>query len=194
MNTAALLAYASALFCGVVALIVGWHERRSPMYLVFVAGMALLAAECVFDGMAWASSSPPEILRWQQWKMLASSLLPGVWLLFSLSYGRGNYREFLSRGKLTLLIAFLVPTTLVFFGDQELFTNGRLLNGSWQLSLGVTGFYFYLLLLAALVLIGINLEKTYRAAVGVMRWRIKFMVLGLGVLFAVRFCTSRSEE
>jgi len=40
------------------------------------------------------------------------------------------------------------------------------------------------------VLAGINFEKTYRASVGVMRWRIKFMILGLGVLFAVRFCTS----
>src|SRR5262249_41152723 len=36
----------------------------------------------------------------------------------------------------------------------------------------------------------LNLEKTFRASVGIMRWRIKFMVLGLGVLFAVRFCTS----
>ena len=35
-----------------------------------------------------------------------------------------------------------------------------------------------------------NLERTFRAAVGTMRWRIKFMVLGLGVLFAVRAYTS----
>jgi putative PEP-CTERM system histidine kinase len=30
------------------------------------------------------------------------------------------------------------------------------------------------------------LERTYRAAVGTMLWRIKFMILGLGVIFAVR--------
>ena len=35
-----------------------------------------------------------------------------------------------------------------------------------------------------------NLERTFRAAVGTMRWRIKFMILGLGVLFAVRVYTS----
>ena len=35
-----------------------------------------------------------------------------------------------------------------------------------------------------------NLERTFRAAVGLMRWRIKFMVIGLGMLFAVRAYTS----
>jgi putative PEP-CTERM system histidine kinase len=34
-----------------------------------------------------------------------------------------------------------------------------------------------------------NLERTFRASVGTMRWRIKFMILGLGVLFAVRAYT-----
>jgi putative PEP-CTERM system histidine kinase len=36
------------------------------------------------------------------------------------------------------------------------------------------------------VLVLMNLEGTYRAAVGTMLWRIKFMILGLGVIFAVR--------
>jgi len=35
-----------------------------------------------------------------------------------------------------------------------------------------------------------NLERTFRAAVGTMRWRIKFVILGLGVLFTVRAYTS----
>jgi hypothetical protein len=34
------------------------------------------------------------------------------------------------------------------------------------------------------------LERTYRAAVGTMRWRVKFMVIGLGVLFAARAYTA----
>jgi putative PEP-CTERM system histidine kinase len=35
-----------------------------------------------------------------------------------------------------------------------------------------------------------NLERTYRAAVGTMRWRIKFMVLGLGVIFVAEAYTT----
>ena len=47
-----------------------------------------------------------------------------------------------------------------------------------------------LLLLFGALLVLMNLERTYRAAVGTMRWRIKFMVLGLGVIFAVQAYTS----
>lgn len=186
MNNATMLAYVSAIFCGAVAFTVVWNERRSRVHLVFVAGMALLALESIFNGLSWASPTVQEMVRWQHWKLWTSSLLPGVWLFFALSYGRGNYREFLNRWKFLLLAAFLVPVALVFAGDQELTSN----DPRWPLDLGITGYYFFLLLLAGLVLVGINLEKTYRAAVGIMRWRIKFMILGLGVLFAVRFCTS----
>jgi hypothetical protein len=39
------------------------------------------------------------------------------------------------------------------------------------------------------VMVLMNLERTVRAAMGTMRWRIKFMILGLVVLFAVRAYT-----
>ncbi len=192
MNIATLPAYASALFCGAVALIVVWNERRSFVHLMFVAGMALLAVEGVFGGLSWeaaAAQEIPKMVEWQQWKIWAGALLPGVWLIFSLSYGRGNYREFLERWKLLLLAAFIVPVGLVVFDRQELISKAQVKDGVWELELGIAGYYFFLLLLAGIVLVGINFEKTFRASVGVMRWRIKFMILGLGVLFAGRFCT-----
>src|ERR1017187_10378824 len=194
MNNATMLAYASAIFCGAVAFTVVWNERRSLVHLAFVTGMALLALENVFSGLSWEAAAVPEVqkmVQWQHWKLWTSSLLPGVWLFFALSYGRGNYREFLSRWKFLLLAAFVIPLALVLSGDQDLIISAaRSEAGLWSLGLGATGFYFFLFLLAGLVLVGINFEKTYRASVGVMRWRIKFMILGLGVLFAVRFCTS----
>ena len=52
--------------------------------------------------------------------------------------------------------------------------------------LGMPGLVFNLFCLVGWVLVLMNLERTYRAAVGTMRWRIKFMILGLGVIFAVR--------
>ena len=39
------------------------------------------------------------------------------------------------------------------------------------------------------MLILTNIERTFRAAVGTMRWRIKFLVLGLGVIFGARIYT-----
>ena len=45
------------------------------------------------------------------------------------------------------------------------------------------------LVLVSTVLILMNIERTFRAAVGTMRWRIKFLVLGLGVIFGARIYT-----
>ena len=186
MNTASMLAFASAIFCGVVAVAVIWNERRSVVHLAFLAGMVLLALGSVFSGLSWQGEpvSVPQMVYWQQCKLRTDSLLPGVWLFFALSYGRGNYREFLSRWKYLLLATFIVPVGLVAVDSHELIISDV------PLVVGSTGFYLILILVIGFLLAGINLEKTFRASVGVMRWRIKFMILGLAVLFAVRFCTS----
>lgn len=192
MNAAAMLAFASAIFCGVVAIAVFWNERRSAVHLSFVAGMILLAAESIISGLSWqaAGDSWDRMIYWQHCKLWTASMLPGVWLFFALSYGRGNYQEFLSRWKFLLLAVFILPMALVAVDDNDLIYPKWLTDGSCQLVIGgMGGFFYFLLMLAGWMLAGINLEKTFRTSVGVMRWRIKFMILGLAVLFAVRFCT-----
>ena len=44
-------------------------------------------------------------------------------------------------------------------------------------------------ILVGTVLVLMNLERTFRAAVGTMQWRIKFLVLGLAVIFGARIYT-----
>src|SRR5208337_5686241 len=51
---------------------------------------------------------------------------------------------------------------------------------------GPMGKALNVILLVALVWILMNLEQTFRSAVGTMRWRIKFVVLGLAVIFGAR--------
>ena len=191
MNAAAMLALASAIFCGVLALLTVWREKRSLIHLSFVAGMLALAAETVFRSLSWQAAGIQETVGWQHAGLKATALLPGIWLFFSLSYGRGNYREFLKRWQFLLLAAFLIPIILVVFAAEELFSAPRQTEtGQWTLAMGPTGYLLMLLFLVSMVLALVNLERTYRAAVGIMRWRIKFMILGLGLVFAVRFCTS----
>ena len=55
--------------------------------------------------------------------------------------------------------------------------------------LGWAGYSFNIIWLCVAVLILLNLEKTYRASSGAIRWQIKFMILGIGSLFAVRIYT-----
>jgi putative PEP-CTERM system histidine kinase len=188
MSHVAILAFAGASFSGALALVFTWYERRSIAHLSFVAGMIGLAAECVFSGLAASSNLPDELVFWENWSLLAMSFLPGIWLVFSLSYGRGNHREFIVRWRFLLVVFFIIPIFLIF-----LFRNALIIkigqenaDAPLMLSLGMPGVFLQIFFLIGSVFVLMNLERTYRAAVGTMRWRIKFMILGLGVLFAVR--------
>ena len=55
-----------------------------------------------------------------------------------------------------------------------------------QLRFGAMAKVLNVILLVANVWILMNLEQTFRSAVGTMRWRIKFVVLGLAVIFGAR--------
>jgi putative PEP-CTERM system histidine kinase len=164
------------------------------VYLSFIIGMAIFVLETVFNGISLDVASlttAPDILKWQTRRLWMLSLLPGAWLFCSLSYGRGNYREFLRRWKFVLLGMFVVPPIIAVSQSDRLISSIKCLpNGHWMIELGLPGVIVVFLFLAGGVLILMNLERTYRASVGTMRWRIKFMILGLGVLFVVRCYTA----
>jgi putative PEP-CTERM system histidine kinase len=188
MNNGVMLAFAGASFSGALALVFAWYERRSIAHLCFVAGMVVLAVEGVFDGLTASATLPGEMVHWQSWRLLAMSFLPGIWLLFSLSYGRGNHREFLVQWRFLLGAAFLIPVILTgFFRDGLIVEPVQADAGNALIfHLGTPGIFLNIFFLVGIVFVLMNLERTYRAAVGTMRWRIKFMILGLGALFAVR--------
>jgi putative PEP-CTERM system histidine kinase len=189
-NVAALLAFGSATFSGALAFVVGWYERRSVAHQAFVAGMVVLAMESLFDGLSFEANSVGEMVYWQNWRLVCVSLLPGIWLFFSLSYGRGNYREFLKKWRPVLAFAFLIPIGTAIFSFGKFISASPPESGHWIFNIGISGFALNLLFLVGAILVLMNLERTFRASVGTMRWRIKFMILGLGVLFAVRAYTS----
>src|SRR5271155_819415 len=100
MNSATtLLAFISAGFGSVIAFAIVWNKQRSLVRYCFGTGMLVLAAESIFNGLSFRATEPDEIVYWQRWRLLATSFIPGVWLLFSLSYSRGNLHVFLQRWK-----------------------------------------------------------------------------------------------
>jgi putative PEP-CTERM system histidine kinase len=119
------------------------------------------------------------------------ALLPGPWLLFSLTYARGNAREFLAKWRLMLVAAFLLPVIVAVLGQRFLLiaVADPGAGSRWSVQLGWSSLVVQFLLLIGSVLVLTNLERTFRASVGTMRWRIKFMVLGVSVLFAARLYT-----
>jgi len=161
------------------------------VHWIFGAGMIALAAEEVFNGLSFRAFWPAEVMKWQQFKLIPTALLLGIWLLFSMSYGRTNYKETLAKWRWVVLATFAIPLSLVtLFGDSLFKSYAALGAPSVSLiRLSWSGYLFYFFFLLSSVLILMNLERTLRNSTGSLRWQIKFMVLGLGSIFAVRIYT-----
>ena len=120
--------------------------------------------------------------------LIVKSFVPAAWLGFSLTYSRGDYRESLARWRIPLAIVALLPIGLSLGFQQQLLELAPAgpADEGMQLRFGAMAKALNVILLVALVWILMNLEQTFRSAVGTMRWRIKFVVLGLAVIFGAR--------
>lgn len=185
-----------AIAAGILAALMGsaawWKGRRSWVRVTFGLGMWLLALESFCNAAAFQALLPENILFWQKLRMLATSFLPGVWLFFSLTYSRGNYSQFLRKWIPALVIFMLLPVAGLLGFEKHLFAGVVPSDAPYEyfLKMGPVGSGLSIFYLLGSVLILMNLERTFRASVGTMRWRIKFMILGLAVLFVVRFYTT----
>jgi putative PEP-CTERM system histidine kinase len=150
--------------------------------------MIILSVEEVFNGLSFQALWPAEVMRWQQLKLIATALLPGSWLLFSLSFARANYKETLVKWRWIVLAAFAIPLALITLFANSLFKEVVALGApsGWFIRIGWSGYLFYLFLLLSAILILMNLERALRNSTGSIRWQVKFMVIGLGGIFAVR--------
>ena len=191
MNLNSLLAFSAALFSSALGLAVLLRKRHSVASWCFFAGMETLAVESALGGLSVGSFLPEQVVCWETLAFVATSFLPGIWLCFSLTYSRGNYRQFLAKWRLLLAAAFLLPVGVaVGFRAELLHVSPQAEPGqvAW-LSFSSAAKVLNIVLLIGIILILMNLEETFRSAVGTMRWRIKFLVLGLGVVFGARIYT-----
>jgi putative PEP-CTERM system histidine kinase len=187
------LPFVSAAAAGALGIASLARSRRQVADWALAAGMILLAAEEACVGLsAGAGLSPNGAIGWQEGRMLCAALLPGSWLLFSLSYARGNAREFIARWAPALAAAFVLPAGLAAaFSHRLVVAVSQAGPGLPRtFGLGWPGLVLSLLLLAGSVLIVTNLERTIRAAVGTQRWRIKYMLMGVGLVFVMQIYVS----
>lgn len=118
-----------------------------------------------------------QLMYGERLRLLASGGLPGLALLWSVCFARFNSREHVRAWQWAILIASIVPLGLA--GLQPI-----------HAPLNWTGYVFYLLTLGTSVAILGELEKTLRAAAGRIRAQIKFVVLGMGCVFAMQVYTA----
>ena len=185
------LAFGAAALSSLVAIAAVFRKWRSVAAWSFLAGMGLFAVESALDGISVGSRNAEAVSRWQTLTYLATSLLPGTWLLFSLTYSRGNYREFLVKWGFIVAAAFLLPVGLSIGFSRGLIDVLTHLgpDKAWSLKLSPAAKAVNILILLTAVLTVVNLEATMRSAVGTVRWRIKFVILGLAVIFGARIYT-----
>ena len=191
MNTHSVLALVAAAFSAALAVAAACRGRRSLATWCFSAGMLTFALESLFGAIGRDALVPERVAFWETLTLVTKSFLPGIWLCFSLTYSRGNSREFPAKSRFLVLAAFLVPVGVsLVFRDQlaPIFPQNES-SGNWWISSHAAAKTLNGLLLVAAALVLVNLERTFRSAVGTMQWRIKFMVLGLGIVFGARIYT-----
>ena len=195
MNLSAIFAYLASAFCTVyllaylIAIAIG--NRQSLARWSFNGCMALLAIESISVGQSLTATHASSYIFWQQLRLISLSFLPGMWLLFSLTYARGNADEFVSRWKFAIIGFFAIPLVIaILYSDGYILFKQISAEETIILTLGWPGQAAHFLMIVGTVLSITNLERTYRSAAGTMRWRVKYMLLGLGILFVTRFYTS----
>jgi putative PEP-CTERM system histidine kinase len=179
------LALAAGMFSAALAAAAACRRERSLATVCFSVGMLIFALDSLFGAIGSNALLPEKIAFWQTLGLVAKSFLPGVWLTFSLTYSRANYRDFLGRSRWLVIGAFLIPmlSLAAFYNPFFYIVADKAPVNGWELRLSEPARILNVLILVSTVLILMNIERTIRAAVGTMRWRIKFLVLGLGVIF-----------
>ena len=124
-------------------------------------------------------------LLWKKFSMITEGFMIPLWLIFSLVYARSFSIEDVSWFQRSLLaFSLLFPlAAIVYSADFFLVTTQLVLEK--YLLLTSAGFYFYLGIMTFLIISLINLEATLREAQPSIRWKIKFDIIGAGLIIVV---------
>ena len=185
------IAVAAAAVTGGVAVVALWKDPRAFVHRVFCVGLLLFALDAGLAAYSYmADAESPFLLR--QWlQLFCASLLPSVWLLFSVTFARANYTEQLNRWRWVLLVALIIPLGLTTFFREAFFAGPPMLteHGMLFVPTAWSGYVWHLAWVILSVMILMNLERTFRHATGYMRWQTKFLFLGIGGVFAAHLYT-----
>ena len=157
-------------------------DRSSADLVLFVALCTTAAAE---GADLCAQLFPKELYFWKQIALGAESCLAPAWLCYSLVFSRERrltsipvlQKVIFPLSLLLIAVAVSLPVYNFFYSPD--FSRELLLF------LKTAGFYFYLGVVATLVIALVNLEATLGGASITSRWKIRLEVLGAGGLLTV---------
>ncbi len=184
MTVLGLLPFVAGGFSLLLAGVSLFRRRPSMATWCFSAGMVALGIDSLLTGLALRATRVEDLSVWLTAAFIVKAVVPTIWLCFSMTYSRTDYREVLNRWKVPLAVTGLAPFALSLLFQGELFrvVPADASDELWRLQLGTMAQGLNVIILTALVLTVMNLEQTFRSAVGTMRWRIKFVVLAVVVI------------
>jgi putative PEP-CTERM system histidine kinase len=191
MTAYIVISYLAALTTLSLAVYVLLKEFENFAGRVLFLGLGILGLEAIITGFIFTAGSLETLNFLLHLKIVAASFLPILWLLFSISFARTNFEEFVFRWRFVLLLTLIVPFATAIFLGSHLYKITIIPEQSALvlISLNWAGYVWYLNWLICAVLIIMNLERTIRHVTGHMQWQIKFMVLGIVSIFAIRIYT-----
>src|ERR1051326_9209619 len=92
------LPFIAATLAALIACAALLKKRSLPVWCFF-AGMIILGLDSTLNGLCLRAQDAVDALRWLTLGLIVKSLLPAGWLLFSLTYSRGEFRNSLARWK-----------------------------------------------------------------------------------------------
>jgi putative PEP-CTERM system histidine kinase len=186
-STLAFIAAALSVALAVAAVL---RNRRSGAVWWFALGMIGLAADSILTGICLSLISLEKLAFWQEWALILKAFLVAIWLGFAVTYSRGDAGESFRRSRTLIAIACLLPVAaLLGFRGNLIQVLVRPNSTDLWISFSPAGKVVNAAILVGTVLVLMNLERTFRSAVGTMQWRIKFLILGLAVIFGARIYT-----
>ncbi len=159
------------------------YQERSRSGLFLFAALAVTALLQMFDLLSL--TCPSDAFFWKKCALVAESLLSPAWILCSLTFARQA-----GPWKLSLLTRTLVAFTFLFSAlplilPQNAFFYAPDFPDERLLFLGTAGLYYYIAIMACLVVALVNFEVTLTNASPDARWKIKFELIGLGTILTV---------
>jgi putative PEP-CTERM system histidine kinase len=188
----AILAFVGGAFSLTLAAIAACRKKRSLATWCFAVGMVAFGLDSLFGAMWREAVVAEKAAFWGSLTLVLKSLFPGIWICFSLTYSRGDVRTLPMSSRVLVLAGLIFPVGIsLIFRDQLVQVSAYAESDAdwWFRSHAAAKLLNGFQLVSAVVIL-MNLEKTFRSAVGTMQWRIKFIVIGLGIIFGARIYTA----
>jgi len=121
------------------------------------------------------------VLFWTRLSLIGETLSAYNLLLFSILFGKGEFRRAIKKWMWIMPFVYIVPTILLV---QLLAGQAMVIEDPRFIRLGTMTKYFHLSLLIIVITSLVNLENTFRSSAGLERRRLKYTLFGIGAILS----------